>query len=288
MKICTCWGISFQVNGLFLLLFLMFSLLGLFPQVLLVFFMVLIHEGAHLLAAYCGKVELKEIQLLPFGGVAQLGEELALTPGKEIGVALAGPLTSILLGGICYALHPDPSSLLLFLARTNMTLGLFNLTPALPLDGGRIFRSLLTLILGLYQGTVTVLYLSRMMAFILGGISLWGVLAQEGSLFLLIIAFFVYYNAGEERANLSTLMLRYLLKKREDFQEKPYSLLTVLVVQEDLTLKEVVQRLYPHRLHLLYVVDGDLSYQGMFLEMVMIEYLLEGNDFQTRVGSLIL
>lgn len=280
-------GIFFRVNRLFLLVLFLFCLWGLFPQALLVFSMVLLHEGAHLLVARYLKIAVQEVQLLPFGGVAHLGEELALTPGKEIFVALAGPLSSIFLGGICYALLPYSSYLFLFLARTNMTIGLFNLIPALPLDGGRIFRSLLTMVFGLYRGTVMALCVSRVLALLLGGLSIWGVFAGEGSIFLLIISFFVYYNAGEEYRGLSTMMMRYLLRKREGLEQELFTSLKVLVVRDYLTLREVVQHLFPHRLHLLYVVDKDLSLKGVLLEMVIIEYLLDGNDFQTKVGKLI-
>lgn len=280
-------GIGFRLNGLFLLVLLLFTLFGLLPQAIIVFSMVLIHEGAHLLTARLLKLRILEIELLPFGGVARLDEELALYPWKEILVAIMGPLVSLLLGSLFFYILPERGEYSLFLARTNLTLGLFNLTPALPLDGGRIFRSFLTMWLGLYRGTKRALYLAKVLALIMGGMSLWGVYTGKGSIFLLCISFFVYYKVGEEFRGIPTLMMKYILKKREDYGERPIAPLAILVVGNHLTLYEVLQNLYPHRLHLFYVVDRDLSLLGLLMEMEVIEYLLEGEDAQTRIGTLL-
>lgn len=286
MNILRLPSIRVRLNGLFLVVLLLFALLGLLPQAILIFSMVLIHEGFHLLTASLLGIEVEEVELLPFGGVARLGEELALYPQREILIALMGPLSSIMLGVVAY-MFCSYHHLLPFLARINMTIGLFNLTPALPLDGGRILRSILTTKMGLYGGTKGALFLSKVLALLLGGLSIYGVLRGMGSIFLLIISFFVYYAAGKEDRGISTLMMKYILRKREDYRSLELSLMAIMVVRSHLTLRDLIKHLFPHRLHLFYVVDQDLSLLGVLLEMDIIEHLIEGEDLSTKVGTLL-
>ncbi|MGE5276508.1 MAG: site-2 protease family protein [Acidobacteriota bacterium] len=130
---------------------------------LLFFASVLAHELAHSLVARARGLPVRRITLFLFGGVSNLEREPA-SPGTEFVMAVVGPLTSVLLGfafltlgsgvsgGVQVTLsNPlnalarlDPlSTLLLWLGPINILVGLFNLVPAFPLDGGRILRSLL-------------------------------------------------------------------------------------------------------------------------------------------------
>ena len=129
----------------------------------LFFASVLAHELAHSLVARARGLPVHRITLFLFGGVSNLEREPA-SPGTEFVMAIVGPLTSVFLGflfltlgsrapaGVQLALsdpvkalaHLSPLSTLLFwLGPVNILVGLFNLVPAFPLDGGRVLRSLL-------------------------------------------------------------------------------------------------------------------------------------------------
>jgi Zn-dependent protease/CBS domain-containing protein len=114
---------------------------------LLLFASVLVHELGHSLVARRNGIPIRSITLFVFGGVAQIGHE-ARSPGAELRVAIAGPVTSLAL-----ALAFGAASLLarpvemvaasaLWLARINAMVALFNLIPGFPLDGGRVLRAL--------------------------------------------------------------------------------------------------------------------------------------------------
>jgi Zn-dependent protease/CBS domain-containing protein len=130
---------------------------------LLFFASVLAHELAHSLVARARGLPVHRITLFLFGGVSNLEREPS-SPGTEFLMAIVGPLTSLLLGGVFLgigrsvaggvpvslsnplkALAPlSPLSTLLFwLGPINIGVGLFNLVPAFPLDGGRVLRSAL-------------------------------------------------------------------------------------------------------------------------------------------------
>lgn len=115
---------------------------------LLLFASVLAHELAHSLVARARGLPVKSITLLIFGGVSNIEQE-PKSPGVEFQMAFVGPLTSLLLGGLSYLLllvirgGTSPLSAILgYLAVANVLLGIFNLVPAFPLDGGRVLRSI--------------------------------------------------------------------------------------------------------------------------------------------------
>ena len=114
---------------------------------ILFFGSVLLHELGHSLVARREGVLVRDITLFLFGGVAQLEDEPP-TAGAEFRIAIAGPLTSLLLAGVFWllALLAASSAVLAvpltYLAVINLTLAFFNLLPGFPLDGGRVLRSI--------------------------------------------------------------------------------------------------------------------------------------------------
>jgi Zn-dependent protease/CBS domain-containing protein len=119
---------------------------------LLLFGSVLLHELGHSLVARSQGIKVNSITLFLFGGVAAIDQE-SKTPGQAFQVAIAGPLVSfalfILLASITRMTTQEPLKLLTQdLAAINLVLGLFNLLPGLPLDGGQILKSLVWKITG--------------------------------------------------------------------------------------------------------------------------------------------
>lgn len=117
----------------------------------LLFVSLLAHELAHAFMARRQGIEVKGLTLWLFGGVASLGREPA-TPGADFRVAVVGPATSLALAGGFGAIAAGlqflgVAHLLVsvggWLAGTNLLLGVFNLIPGAPLDGGRLLRSFL-------------------------------------------------------------------------------------------------------------------------------------------------
>jgi Zn-dependent protease/predicted transcriptional regulator len=108
---------------------------------------ILFHELSHSLVARAYKIRVESITLFVFGGLARIANE-AGSAMQEFNIAVAGPVSSLVLAGAFYALtlrFPYDTmigALALWLAEINATLALFNLLPGFPLDGGRIFRAI--------------------------------------------------------------------------------------------------------------------------------------------------
>ncbi len=175
--------------------------------ILLLFLFVLLHEFGHALAARKYGIATRDITLLPIGGLARL-ERMPKEPKQEFWVALAGPLVNFVLaillfgwllltnglGGIVNTTVTE-GSLIQRLAIVNLTLLLFNLIPAFPMDGGRVLRAFLAMRMEYTQATQAAATIGQGFALLFG---LIGILTNP---MLLFIAFFVWIGASQESSS---------------------------------------------------------------------------------------
>jgi Zn-dependent protease/CBS domain-containing protein len=173
---------------------------------------VVIHELAHSLTSAWIGYPVEDIVLFPLGGVSQI-EEMPEGPGEEFLMAIAGPLSNVviaivlavislftpssLFGGL-QRIITDPMGLswqdtLPYLIFTNLGLAAFNLIPAFPMDGGRVLRSLLATVMPQAQATDVAVRIGQAFAWLIG---LGGLLTTN--LIWILIAVFVYAGAAQE------------------------------------------------------------------------------------------
>ena len=178
-----------------------------FGLAIALFVSVLLHELAHSLYALRKGGQVRDITLLMIGGVSQISEPPKRARDEGV-MALVGPLLSIVLGALLWALQfVLPRTAfgarfgLFYLGVLNLFLGGFNLLPAFPMDGGRVLRALLTPKLGTIKATQLAASLGKAFAVLFG---IWGFFTFN--LLLMLIAFFIYLGAeGETRGVLVKL-----------------------------------------------------------------------------------
>jgi Zn-dependent protease len=167
----------------------------------------LLHELGHALQAQRENVRIKGITLWLFGGVAKLGSGFP-SAAAEFRIAIAGPLVSLVLGVLLLGLHfaaPLPSvvdGVVFWIGSTNLILLVFNLIPALPLDGGRVLRAALWHVWHDFRrATLIAVRVSRALAFLLivGGFILLGVQGVYSGLWLAFVGWFLLQAASAER-----------------------------------------------------------------------------------------
>lgn len=166
--------------------------LGLFVSIVL-------HELAHCAVAVAAGAKVHSITLMMLGGVSRM--ETNVPPEKEAWMAFAGPLTSFGIGFVLYLAYrfapvsPELAIAILVLGFINIALGVFNLLPAFPMDGGRVLRGLLARKMGRTRATRVATSVGRGTAIVMG---LLGLLSYN--FILVFIAVFIFMAASAERA----------------------------------------------------------------------------------------
>ncbi len=146
----------------------------------LLFISVLLHELAHSLVARWRGLQVKNITLFIFGGVSNIEQE-PKSPGIEFQMTVVGPVTSLLIGALFFLLllplrgvDNPVAAVLGYLGFTNVLLGVFNLIPGFPLDGGRVLRSIIWKATGnLHRATRAAVIVGEVVAYLFILIGLW-------------------------------------------------------------------------------------------------------------------
>jgi Zn-dependent protease len=191
----------------------------------LLFASVLVHEFSHSLVARALGLRVRDITLFIFGGVSNIGGE-ARSPRDEFLISFVGPLTSLVLAALFWALGqvigPLPglgallgsprfvtttspvAALVGYLAFANLALGVFNLLPAFPLDGGRVLRSIVWRTTGNFERATSVAaILGQGLAFVLIALGIVRVVTGDfGGVWTAFIGWFLSQAAGATRREL--------------------------------------------------------------------------------------
>ena len=178
--------------------------------IIAIFACVVLHELGHATMAGRFGIKTPEIVLLPIGGVARL-DRMPKDPRQEILVAIAGPAVNVAIWLILMvslniqvsldalaSLEDTSQEFLARLAAVNLVLVLFNLIPAFPMDGGRVFRAVLAMFTDRAQATRIAANVGQAVAFLFGFLGL-----SNGSPILILIAVFIFFAAGAESADVS-------------------------------------------------------------------------------------
>lgn len=224
-RIGSAWGIPIEIHITFILLMVVvfassYPELYFFILTMILFVFVVAHELSHSLVAKHYGIRVRRIVLYPMGGVSQI-DEIPEKPSIEWRMAIAGPLTSFVFGGVLFALDqvvsiktPTVPSLLvagrlmLDLARINLALGAFNLIPAFPMDGGRVLRALLAERVKFSDATRYAASIGKLLGMVMAFLGVFY------DLWLIIIGLFIYVGATEEAEStiLSTTIARIRVK----------------------------------------------------------------------------
>jgi len=259
---------------------------------LLFFASVLAHELAHSLVGRANGVPIKSITLFIFGGVAQMTKEVTKA-SAEFKMAAAGPACSLAIGGIFGLLWffipnmAEPiASMVLWLFIVNVALAVFNLIPGFPLDGGRVFRSILWRTTGNYgRSTRIAARVGRGIAyaFILGGILIIFLHPFNLSWFDgLWIAFIGWFLDNAASASYRQVQWREALRglAASQMMTSDYG-----VVPPNITVSQLVQEYVLAQGHHLFLVSEEGRFKGL-LTLQNIKSVPQSNWDTTQVEKI--
>jgi len=226
---------------------------------LLLFVSVLLHELSHAFVAMAHGLSVRGITLHVFGGVSQLEDE-APTPRAEFLTAVVGPLTSFGIAAILWAIGAlglVPGSwaqaLVAYLVMVNVALGVFNLVPGFPLDGGRLLRAAVWKWKGsLGQATYIASRVGVIFAFALMALGVGQILrgAVVGGIWFILIGMFLRGAADTSYAQMALRDTLTRIPVREIMTRN------VLRVPTGASISELVDAFWAHHVTSFPVVDG--------------------------------
>jgi stage IV sporulation protein FB len=221
-------GVTLALHPLFVLIMLASVFTGHFIELITLFAIVLIHELGHAAAAALLGVRVVSIQLLPFGGVAEVEDRGCLPAWKDIIIALAGPLQNglmilaLLFLESFYWVNNDFAA---YAIHSNVIIALFNLLPVLPLDGGKIVQALLSLRLPYHLTLLWTLRTSILFS----------------ALFCVYAALPLWLNTGGLQLNMMVVGIFLLYSNLVDYRNIPYRFVRFLLGRDALFYQQAAQ-----------------------------------------------
>ena len=280
------FGVQFRLPLLALLMPLLAARLGMRADLPAMAIALGAHELSHLLAARLAGVEIAEIQLLPFGGSAKMENPYRIPTARLVAVALAGPAANLALIVLCAALTQwglvkAASAKALF--QMNLTLMLFNLLPALPLDGGRALYALLQRPLGSARALRLGIWLGRILAAVLLAVAVWlGIRSGKWNLTLILAAVFLLASGPDE----SAAWARSRAQRLEDALESA-AIRTVRIIQlpTETPVQRALELLRPRERSWFLLTDAGLP-RALVDENSILRHLIDGGAPEATLGDL--
>lgn len=225
MRVFKILNIEVKISYLVFFILIISIFFSYFSQLIILILVILIHELAHSWVCIYYNIQITEIRIFIFGGVAKFQGNIEEKPKEEAIIALAGPLSNFILIVLTSLIIPKPeiqnNNIIQFFIITNATIGIFNLIPILPLDGGRIARGLIGNYLGLKRATYIIIRLGYIICLLLFVFSLYMALTYKKEyIFLSYLSVYILISNRKEKERMDFIFTKNLvLKKKSLFNE---------------------------------------------------------------------
>lgn len=270
MRTAKISGVQIILNNWFIALLILFFLAGMGWKALAVFSAVMLHEIAHALAARMLGLSVREIELMPFGGVARIDRLSEAGSMNEIIIAAAGPAISLVLAAVMHIgaiEYQEWFEAYEFYAKVNLMLAIFNLIPGLPLDGGRIMRAFLAKRMDYARATAIVGKISSSISLCLAGYMIYDYYTGgKVNLTVLIAAVFLYVAARTEIKLAGFRQMRILAYKKEQLSSKCIMPAKHLSAMANTSARDVVNLFGPEHYYIILVIDEQFCISGTLTE----------------------
>lgn len=274
-----------KINPLFWFVIGVGIVTGYFREVIMVFSIVFIHEMGHSTAAHFLKWRIKKIELLPFGGVAEV-EEYGNRPLKEeFIVIIAGPIQHIWLIALSYVLLPfdfwTTNDHQMFITHNLMIL-LFNLLPIWPLDGGKLMYLFFSTKLSFRQSLDTTLKTSLFLLCFFLVISIYFFPFHLNLMIVLIFLLFTHYFDWKQR---SYAYMRFLMERYYKTEE-PFIETVPIVVPAQLTVQDVLKMFRRGVKHKVVIKELSMVPRKVIYEKVILKAFFEQEKANQPISSI--
>jgi len=242
---------------------------------------ILLHELMHIAAARILHVRVYELELTPAGGAARIENLWRLRPGQAAAVALAGPAVNLMIiltaAALCWWEMMDAETGALLIEQ-NLIILLFNLLPALPMDGGRVLCGLLSRRMSPAGAARAGTGISVMLAAVLSALSVFGAMNGRLNITLPVAAAFLLMSTGSERRQAGYSLMESITGKGRELDQEGVLPVRWIAVRGDLPVREAAVRMKPRQMHLFAVYDDVMHLKRVISEEALTASLLADEE----------
>jgi len=279
-------GIKFKIDFVFLIIGLLAALGGLYIEIIGALMALIIHEMGHLICGHVLGLLIEKVELLPFGGKMTLRNLEQASIESELATILSGPMANfVFYFFLLFLIGQDivATDIAHILVKYQLTLGLFNMIPALPLDGGRVFM----LWLRNHINYINAARIASKMGMILSGV-LWfivilGIFYKKYYINVIIISVFLFLESYKEYREAPLLFIKELIKKKKNLKDKGYMTIEPVVSMETTPVKNIFYLFSPKKYHVVYVLNENANIIRCFTETEIFNKIVEeGLDIRMK------
>lgn len=273
---------------------MLFSIItGYFIEIITLFGIVLIHELGHLFAAKSYGWTIREVKLLPFGGVVEVEEAGGIPASEEAWVAIAGPLQNMwmaLAAWGCGQLGLWDKEWAAYVCQANIMIGLFNLLPIHPLDGGKLLQAVLSYFVNYYKMLVWTARVSMGLsaAMIIGSLLPW-IMDNNGiQLNMCIVGIFLFMTNWTYNRHVPFIFYRFLMHRQRLVERvmKAGELASPIVVSGRQSIWSVARLFRRERYHVIYMSEPGAGTLRLLPEQKIVERCLSDENPKRSVREL--
>lgn len=283
MRLFKIFNIQIRISYfiLFILIFSMFF--NYFSQILVLISVVLIHELAHCCAGKYFNIQISEIKLFAFGGVAKSNRDIETNPREEIMIALAGPLSNFLLLAlilpIVHLLNIKIEGMVQLFLITNLSIGLFNLLPILPLDGGRILRGVIGYYIGVKKATTIVIKLGYFLCALLFTIGIYLTIVYNVEyIFLSMVSIYIITSNKKEKEKIEYIFIKNLVLKKKSLFSEGTMEAKYMIAMDFIEVKKIFDEFTLEKYHIITVINSRGKVIGSLSESEIIDAVIKYNN----------
>ncbi len=280
MTLFKIFNINIKISYIifFILVFSMFF--NYFAKVIILILVVLAHELAHCFVCIYYGIKVSEVKLFIFGGVARLMGEMESNSIQEVFIALAGPALNFILVTVTVFIvtifNIVMHETIQFFIAVNLGIGLFNLIPILPLDGGRILRGIIGYYAGIKKATYTVVEFGYIICILLFGIGIYlSLVYNKEYIFLSMVAIYIFISNLKEKQRVDFFFIRNLVFKKKSLFYEGTMEAKYIIAMEFIDIKKIFDELTLEKYYIITVIDTKGKVIGSLSESEVIDAIIK-------------
>lgn len=252
-------------------------------QLFIGFLIVFIHELIHLMTARILGYSGFSIDIIPIGTSLTLKDLDEASPRDDIIISLSGPLGNFIIALAFYFFNKFWGYEWMYHFRNyNLVIGMFNLIPAFPLDGGRILRALLNLKIIYKKANKIALNISICIGYIFGVFFLITLFMNSINIDLLFFCVFILGVSYKEKRRIAYIIMGYIVKKKEKLIRRGYLENRSVSVYYKLNLLQLIELVDKNKYNEFIVLDDNMNVIGILYEEEIINALKDLGNISVK------